>query len=77
MANGPTLVPVARSSNIHAIGYDPASKRLAVQFGDAGGRIYHYDGVEPHQHAELLAAPSVGSHFAAHIKGKFPSRQVS
>lgn len=72
-----TLVPV-QSSNIAAIGYDSGQRRLAVQFkGDGAGRLYHYDNVSVSDHADLVGAQSIGTHFATHIRGKFPHRQVS
>lgn len=69
---------VKGSSNIAALGHDPQRNVLAVQFhGSPSPRVYHYDGVTTADHLAMLAAPSVGSHFAAHIKGRFPSRKVS
>lgn len=56
------------SSNIAAIGYDPATKTLQVDF--KGGRKYHYQRVSQEVFDELAAAPSVGKHFAA-IKASF------
>lgn len=73
-----TRHPVSGSTNIHAVGHDPKSNTLAVEFkGSDPGRVYHYDGVTTADHLAMMAAPSVGSHFAAHIKGRFPSRKVS
>lgn len=70
--------PVTGSSNIAALGHDPKSQTLAVQFqGSNLPRVYHYDGVSTADHLAMLAAPSVGSHFVAHIKGRFPSRKMS
>ena len=62
------------SSQIHAIGYDPAAKKLHVQFfqgkgADRGpGPIYEYDDITPDQHSGLVGAESIGSHFGKHIK---------
>jgi hypothetical protein len=71
------LQPV-QSSNIAAVGHDPATQTLAVQFkGSEPARIYHYHGVTTPDHLAMMAADSVGSHFARHIKGRFPSKQVS
>lgn len=64
------MTPVA-SSQIHAIGHDPATNTLAIQFKgkDGGaGSIYHYENVTPHQHAEFMAATSIGAHFGQHFK---------
>lgn len=71
------LHPV-QSSNLAAVGHDPERQVLAVQFtGKPEGRVYHYHGVTTADHLAMLASPSVGSHFARHIKGRFPSKQVS
>jgi hypothetical protein len=70
--------PVKGSSNIASLGHDPKTNTLAVEFhGSTPPRVYHYDGVTTADHLAMLASPSVGSHFAAHIKGRFPSRKVS
>lgn len=64
------LTPV-ESSQIAAIGYDPASETLAIQFkgkGDAPGSVYHYAYFTAEDWAALHAAESVGSHFYRHIK---------
>lgn len=66
------LDPVT-SSNIAAVGYDHATRTLGVQF--KSGHLFHYQGVEPHQHAALLGADSVGKHFHAHIKSKFEGKK--
>jgi hypothetical protein len=62
-----------KSSQIHAIGYDPATKQMRVQFLQGKdrqpGAIYEYDSVTPEQHSALIGADSIGRHFGAHIKG--------
>lgn len=70
---------VVKSSQIHSIGYDPASQTLAVRFKDrtTGGptSLYHYSGVTPANFDALKGAESIGSHFYKHIKphtGRFP-----
>jgi hypothetical protein len=70
--------PVKGSSNIKAIGHDPKTNTMAVEFhGSEPARVYHYDGVTTADHLAMMAAPSAGSHFARHIKGRFASRKVS
>lgn len=54
------------SSNISHVGYDPNEGILGVRF--SSGKEYHYHGVRPEQHAALVGAVSVGSHFAQHIR---------
>lgn len=55
-----------RSSNLAAIGYEPRSKTLAIQF--RAGTIYHYAGVSPEVYAGLRGAKSPGGYFAAHVR---------
>ncbi len=58
------------SSQLHAIGFDSATNRLAIQFkSKAGpGSIYHYANFTAEQFAKFRAAESLGSHFKQHIK---------
>jgi hypothetical protein len=69
------LEPV-ESSQVKAIGYDPATKTLAVTFTRGPGAIYHYPNVEPETYASFKEAESIGVFFGAHIKSlpfeKFP-----
>lgn len=62
------MTPV-KSTNIHSIGYDQKSRRMSVRFNGSG--TYHYDDVPPEEHAKLMAADSVGSHFHQHIRSKY------
>lgn len=66
------LTPV-KSSNIRAVGYDPATRTLAVEFPNS---VYHYADVPPNVHDELRAAESVGRYFASNVKGKFEHSKV-
>lgn len=56
------------SNQIKAIGYDAASKTLAVSFLHSPAHIYHYPNVEPTLHAGFMAAKSKGGFFGQHIK---------
>ena len=64
------------SSNLSAVGYDPDTQELQVQFKNGG--IYSYEGV-PHQtHADLVSAESIGSAFHKLIKsGPYPFKKVN
>ena len=64
------------SSTIKAIGYNPLTKVLSVDFKRGEDR-YHYKGVPPAEYASLLAAPSPGKYLAASIKGKFEFTKTS
>lgn len=57
------------SSTIVSVGHDATAALLEVEF--KGGAVYQYRGVSAEVHAELMAAESVGKHFAEHIKGHF------
>lgn len=56
------------SSQVRAIGYDPATQTLACSFVHGAGAIYHYAGVSPETHAAFIAAESIGKFFGQHIK---------
>jgi hypothetical protein len=60
---------IDNSTNIQAIGYDPAERRLRVVFKNSG--TYDYEDVPPETHHALMKADSVGKHFCAHIKPQF------
>ena len=62
----PDMIPVV-SSNIEAVGFDDELEELTVEF--KGGRLYSYDGVKRNVYDDLIKAPSVGSYFAANIRG--------
>jgi hypothetical protein len=68
-----TLTPV-QSSSINAIGYDADTRALHVEF--SSGQTYHYPDVDPEAHQALVNAPSVGSHFAKHIRPHYQGRKV-
>jgi hypothetical protein len=57
-----------KSSQVKHVGYDPATKTLALTFTRGLGAVYHYPNVSPETHQALLKAESIGSHFGKHIK---------
>lgn len=63
------MVPVD-SSNIHSVGYHPASQTMWVIFKDSGDH-YVYNGVTPKVHADFMASKSKGKFFHSQIKGKY------
>jgi hypothetical protein len=65
-----TLTPV-ESSQIAAVGYDAATRTLAIQFKKKSGpsSLYHYDNVPADVHQAFVAAESKGRFFGANIKG--------
>jgi hypothetical protein len=56
-----------KSSQIQSIGYDAASKTLAVKFA-RGDDVYHYPDFEAADFDKFKGAESIGKHFGAHIK---------
>ena len=67
------MTPVT-SSCLSAVGYDPVSATMRLQF--ASGATHDYDGVTPEQHQALIGADSIGSHFQSHVRNRFPQRKV-
>lgn len=66
-------VPV-ESSNVRAVGYDPATKVLEVEF--TSGSAYAYDDVPAEVHEALMAAGSVGRYFNTNIKSAYTFRKL-
>lgn len=68
------LTPV-KSSNVAALGYDPASQTLRVKFKTGG--TFDYAGVSPLHHAQLSAGRvSVGAYIHQHIKPHHKAAKV-
>ena len=71
------------SSQINAIGYDPETQTLAVQFKGWKGELgatYHYGCVSAEDFEAFKNAESLGRHFTRHIKPfpeKFPYTKVA
>jgi KTSC domain-containing protein len=59
--------PVA-SSQIQAIGHDPETNTLAIEFKSGG--LYHYGNVDADLYREFSTAQSIGSFFHNRIKPK-------
>lgn len=64
-----------KSSNIKAVGYDPKSKTLEVEFNS--GSTYQYFEVPASIYNDFMDASSLGSFFAESIKNKFNYEKVS
>lgn len=63
------------SSNLKAVGYDPSSQLLEIEFNHGG--IYQYSGVPQYIFDGLLGAGSHGQYFHAHIKDVYPYQRVA
>jgi hypothetical protein len=62
------------SSRIRAVGYEPKSQTLEVEFSD--GRLLQYRGVSSEVHRQFMAAPSPTSFFEDKIDESFPSTRL-
>lgn len=62
------------SSRIRAVGYDPQSRTLEVEFSD--GSVMAYSGVSPEIHRQFMAAPSPTSFFEDKIAEDYTGRRV-
>lgn len=62
------------SSKIRAVGYDPRSQVLEVEFSD--GRVIAYSGVSPEVHRRFMAAPSPVAFFEDRIAEEYPARRA-
>lgn len=63
------------STALSAIGYDRRRRVLEARFRSTG-RIYHYFDVPASEFQKLLAAPSIGRHFNAHIRPHYRDELV-
>lgn len=63
-----------QSTVLASVGYDPAKRRLEIEF--RSGAIYRYLEVPEEIHKRLLAAESKGNFFGKNIRDKFPSERL-
>lgn len=54
------MTPV-ESKAINAVGYDPETRTMGIEFHS--GRVHHYPDTLPHEHEALMSAGSIGKHF--------------
>jgi hypothetical protein len=71
---GGMVMQSVSSSNVAAVGHDPESGTLRVEFHS--GAVYEYAEVPDNKAAELIGASSVGRYLATNIKGQYPARKV-
>jgi hypothetical protein len=67
-------MPVLDSTVLLAVHYDAGRERLRATFRESG-RTYLYENVPAEVYAALLAAPSAGAYFNAHIRDRYPFRE--
>ncbi len=70
--DGIVLIPV-ESSMVHAVGYDPRTRRLEVVF--TSGKVYCYEDVPPEVFQGLLEAESKGRYMREYIIDFYPYRR--
>lgn len=70
----PQLLPV-ESTNIDAVGYDAATRRLYVRFLSSGSTYVYYD-VQKAVFEDLLDADSKGRFLNAQIRGAYAYRRL-
>ena len=68
------MIPV-RSRVIVAIGYNPLSQELHIQFRQ--WRVYVYLGVPENVYTALMTAPSKGRYYNRVIRGRYRAVRVS
>lgn len=69
------LVPVENSSNVKAVGYNPQTREMRVQF--IGGAIYAHADVSAIKHAEFVTSKSKGQHYHDNFRGKHDVRKLT
>lgn len=62
------------SSNIKAVGYDPASKTLEVEFKN--GAVYQHSGVPQDLADRMVHSESVGGFYNKMVKSTFKGERV-
>jgi hypothetical protein len=61
------------SSNLRAVGYDPVSQTLRIEFHNG---TYEYYNVPEHVYRNLMSAPSKGRFHAYFIKDVYPYKRL-
>ena len=65
---------VVASSRVTAIGYDPPTQTLEVEF--LKGSVYQYYGVPEHMYKNIMQAPSKGGFLNTYIRDSYPYSRV-
>ena len=63
------------SSVLASVGYD--ARTNVLELGFRAGGVYRYFGVPLRVFDELMAAPSLGRYFQAHIRDRYPTERVT
>jgi hypothetical protein len=63
------------SSHLRAVGYDPGSRKMHIEFHN--GAVYEYKGVPEQFHKTLTEADSTGTFFHKNVKPHFDARRIN
>ena len=66
-------IPV-ESSHLRAVGYDPAARKMHIEFKN--GSVYEYLAVPEQFHKTLTEADSNGTFFHKNVKPFFKARRI-
>jgi hypothetical protein len=69
-------MPALDSEALSYVRYDPKAQTLFAAFRGRRRRKYVYEGVPPNEYEALMAAESKGAWFNAHIRDRYPFREV-
>lgn len=69
-------MPALASDALSFVRYDETSRTLFAVFRGRRRRSYVYDGVPPEEYEALMRAESKGAWFNAHIRDRYPFREV-
>lgn len=68
-------MPYVQSSAVEQVSYDEAAHTLCATFRETG-RTYIYQEVPQELYDGLIFADSLGAYFNAHIRDRFPFREI-
>lgn len=67
------MTPI-KSTNLKAVGYNPITQNLLIQFNS--GKLYKYGGVPESSYNGLMAASSRGSFFSTVIRDAYSFEEI-
>lgn len=67
------MIPVS-SSNLSAVGYDPATETLTIEFNDGG--LYEYYNVPQRIYEGLMRDSSKGGYFHRFIRDSYNTHKI-
>lgn len=63
------------SSHMRAVGYDPATRKMHIEFRN--GQTYEYRGVPKEFHQTMMGAKSIGSFFHQNVQPHFTGKALN